>query len=182
MNFSCLNDFLEVFAITLNQGFVQGYSTVLWILAKGLANLLRIADLHCRNFESTKWLKHKLRASIGGEKFKQSNGRSGFSFPLRFAGGQLEFVMQVFGDSPKLSSSGLAITMTNLMFRIYTQLHIKNISTSLRVCNSTICTKYNVQIGAGRHLQGFGQASLSGARRGYMPPQLGTKTKTFWRH
>ena len=40
---------------------------------------------------------------------EQTDGRSGFSFPLRFAGGQLEFVTQTFGDSPKLSSSGLAI-------------------------------------------------------------------------
>ena len=30
-------------------------------------------------------------------------------------------------------------------------------------------------IGAGWHLQGFGLASLSGARRGYMPPWLKTK-------
>ena len=77
------------------------------------------------------------------------------------------------GDSPKFSSSGLAITMTNLMFRICS--FIKNISTSLRVCSSTICTKFNVQIGAGQHLKGFGQASLSGACRVYMPPQLKTK-------
>ena len=35
---------------------------------------------------------------------------------------------------------------------------------------------FNVQIGAGRYLKGFGQASLSGARPGYMPPQLKTKT------
>jgi hypothetical protein len=28
----------------------------------GLADLLGIADLHCRKVESTKWLKHKLRA------------------------------------------------------------------------------------------------------------------------
>ena len=84
----------------------------------GLADLLGISDLHCRKVKSTKWLKHKLRATIGGQEFEQTNGRSGFPFPLRFAGGRLEFVMQVFGDSPKLSSSGLAITMTNLMFRI----------------------------------------------------------------
>ena len=31
------------------------------------------------------------------------------SFPLRFAGGQLEFITQAFGDCPKLSNSGLAI-------------------------------------------------------------------------
>ena len=37
-----------------------------------------------------------------------------------------------------------------------------------------ICIKFNVQIGAGRHLKGFGLASLSGARRGYMPPWLKT--------
>ena len=34
--------------------------------------------------------------------------RSGFPFPLSFAGGRLEFVTQAFGGSPKLSSSGLA--------------------------------------------------------------------------
>ena len=31
----------------------------------------------------------------------------GFSFPLRFDGGMLEFVMQDFGDSLKLSSSAV---------------------------------------------------------------------------
>ena len=41
--------------------------TVWWILAMGLADLLRIADLHCRKVESTKWLKHKLRTTIGGQ-------------------------------------------------------------------------------------------------------------------
>ena len=66
-----------------------------------------------RKVESTKWLKHKLRATI-----EQTDGRSGFPFPMRFDRGRLEFVTQVFGDSPKLSSSGLANTMTNLMFRI----------------------------------------------------------------
>ena len=84
----------------------------------GLADLLGIADLHCRKVESTKWLKHKLRATIGGQYFEQTDGRSVFPFPLRFADGRLEFVPQVFGDSLKLSSSGLAITMTNLMFKI----------------------------------------------------------------
>ena len=73
-----------------------------------LADLLGIADLHCRKVESTKWLKHKLRATIGGQQFKQTDGRSGFSFPLNFSGGRLEFVTQAFGDSPKLSSTGLA--------------------------------------------------------------------------
>ena len=36
-------------------------------------------------------------------------GRSGLSFPLRLAGGWLEFVAQAFGDSLKLRSSKLAI-------------------------------------------------------------------------
>ena len=71
----------------------------LWILAMGLADILGIADLHCRKVESTKWLKHKLRATLGGQQFEQTEGRSGFPLPLRFAGGRLEFVMQVFGDS-----------------------------------------------------------------------------------
>ena len=46
---------------------------------------------------------------------RQVDGRSGFSFLLRFAGGRLEFVTQAFGGSQKLSSSGLAISMTNLI-------------------------------------------------------------------
>jgi hypothetical protein len=82
----------------------------------GLADLLVIADLHCRKVKSIKWFKYKLRATIGGQKFEQTDGRSGFLFLMRFAGGRLEFGTQVFGDSPKLSSSGLANTMTNLMF------------------------------------------------------------------
>ena len=40
---------------------------VWWILAMGLADLLGIADMHCRKVESTKWLKYKLRATIGGQ-------------------------------------------------------------------------------------------------------------------
>jgi hypothetical protein len=67
--------------------------------------------------------------------------------PLRSIGGQLEFVARILGGSLKLSSSGLAISMTDLI--------VQNISTSLRVCSSTICTKFNVQIGAGRCLKGF---------------------------
>ena len=78
-------------------------------LAMGLADLLGIPDLHCRKVKSIKWLKHKLRATLGGQYFEQTDGRSGFSFPLSFSGGQLEFVTQAFGDSPKLSSTGLAI-------------------------------------------------------------------------
>ena len=37
------------------------------ILAMGLADLWGIADLHCQKVESTKWLKHKLRAMLGGQ-------------------------------------------------------------------------------------------------------------------
>ena len=33
----------------------------------GLADLLGIADLDCRKVESTKWLKDKLRAMLGGQ-------------------------------------------------------------------------------------------------------------------
>ena len=83
------------------------------------------------------------------------------------------------GHYLKLSSSRLAISMTNLIVQNL-QLHTKNICTSLGFCfnSSTICTKFNVQIGAGRHLKGFGLASLSGARHAYMPPRL--KTKQLW--
>ena len=76
-----------------------------WILAMGLADLLGIADLHCQKVESTKWLKHKLRAMIGGQKFEQTNGRSGFPFRLKSVGGWLEFVPWILGGSHKLSSS-----------------------------------------------------------------------------
>ena len=80
-----------------------------YLLAMDLADLLGIADLHCLKVESTKWLKHKLRVTLGGQQFEQTDGRSGFSFPLSFSGGRLEFVTQAFGDSPKLSSTGIAI-------------------------------------------------------------------------
>ena len=49
------------------QGFIQGHCTVWWILAMGLADLLGIADLDCRKVQSTKGLKHKLRATLGGQ-------------------------------------------------------------------------------------------------------------------
>jgi hypothetical protein len=67
----------------------------------------------------------------------------------------MEFVARILGDSPKLTSIGLAISMTNLIVQNL-WLHTKNISTSLRVCSSTICTKFNVQIGGGRHFKEFG--------------------------
>ena len=68
-----------------------------------------LSDLYRQKVESTKWLKHKLRVTLEGQYFEQTKGISGFSFPLRFTGGQLEFVMQAFGDSLKFSCSGLAI-------------------------------------------------------------------------
>ena len=53
------------------------------------------------------------RISTAGVFSKGTDGRSGFPFPLRFAGGRFEFVTQAFGDSLKLTSSGLAVSMTN---------------------------------------------------------------------
>jgi hypothetical protein len=31
---------------------------------------------------------------LGGQQFEQTNGRSGFLFPMRFDGGRLDFVTQ----------------------------------------------------------------------------------------
>ena len=75
----------------------------------GLADLWGIGNLHCQKVESTKWLERKLRATLGDQEFEQTDGRSGFSFPLSFSGERLEFFTQAVGDSPKLSSTGLAI-------------------------------------------------------------------------
>jgi hypothetical protein len=47
--------------------FSKGTCTVWCLLAMGLADLLGIADLDCRKVESTKWLKYKLRAMLGGQ-------------------------------------------------------------------------------------------------------------------
>ena len=119
----------------------------------GLVDLFRIADLHCQKVESTKWLKDKLR----------TYGRSGFPFPLRS-------VMRLLGSSLKLSSSGLVISMTNLIVQKLL-LHTKKHYYQPRVCSSTICTIFNVQIGAGRHL-----TSLSGALRGVYASSVKNKT------
>ena len=51
--------------------------------------------------------------------FEQTDGGSGFPFALRFAGGRFEFFTQAFGDSPKISSSGLAVSMTNPVVQNY---------------------------------------------------------------
>ena len=60
---------------------------------------------------------------------------------ILFLKGLLEFVKR----SPKLSSSRLANTTTNPMFRIYSIIQ----KIFLRACSNTICTKFNVHIGAG---------------------------------
>ena len=46
----------------------------------GLADLLGIADLHCQKVESTKWLKYKLRASIGANSLNKPMADLGFLF------------------------------------------------------------------------------------------------------
>ena len=72
----------------------------------GICRSLGIANLHCGKVESTKWLKHKL-----------CHIRRPIVLTIRcqiwISRGRLEFVTQAFGGSPKLSSSGLAISMTN---------------------------------------------------------------------
>merc|ERR1712051_1163724 len=79
--------------------------------------------------------------------FEQTDGRSGFSFPLRSVRGQLESVTQILGVSPKLSSSGLAFSMTNPIDSFIYQ-------TFLLAQGSVLVpsTKFNIQIGAGRHV------------------------------
>ncbi len=64
------------------------------IMSMGLEKLWGITELHCQMVKSTKWLKHKLKAMLGGQYFEQTDGISGFSFPLSFAGGWPEFVAQ----------------------------------------------------------------------------------------
>ena len=46
----------------------------------GLADLGGIADLHCWMIESTKWLKHKLRAKIGAYSLTKMMADLGFLF------------------------------------------------------------------------------------------------------
>ena len=50
--------------------------------------------------------------------FEQTDGGSGFSFLLRFAGGRLEFVTQPFGDSPvihtELDSAQISTELDNI--------------------------------------------------------------------
>ena len=73
-----------------------------------------IADLHCRKVESTEWLKHKL-CHVRRPIVSTNRWQIWVSFSLEVCRGWLEFITQAFGGSPKLSSSGLAIPMTNLV-------------------------------------------------------------------
>ena len=62
---------LEIRSFFMNfnrRGFSLKGIVLMWgILAKGLADLWEIADLHCLKVQSTKWLKRKLRATLGGQ-------------------------------------------------------------------------------------------------------------------
>ena len=83
------------------------------------------------------------------------------------------------GSSPKLSSSGFATSMTNLIVQNL-QLHIKNFLLS-KGSVLVLCSKFNVQIRVvvmlvtNANTKGFGLTSLSGVRSGFLPPQLKTK-------
>ena len=63
--------------------------------------------------------------------------------------------------------------MTNPMFRIYSFIYEKFLLAQGSAL--VLCTKFNVQIGAGRHMKGLGLSPLFGDRRGFMSPQLKTK-------
>ena len=71
--------------------------------------------------------------------------------------------------------------MTNLTLRIYSFIYEKFLLAQGSAL--VLCTKFNVQIGAGRHIshhantKGFGLTSLSGVHHGFMPLQLKTKRK-----
>ena len=45
----------------------QGRWNHLGLLGPIFCQFLYFADLQCRKVESTKWLKHKLRATVGGQ-------------------------------------------------------------------------------------------------------------------
>ena len=79
--------------------------------------------------------------------YEQTDGRSGFSFPLRSVRGRLESVTQILGVSPKLSSSGLAFSMTNPIDSFIYQKFLLAQGSVL-----VPSTKFNIQIGAGRHV------------------------------
>ena len=100
-------------------------------------------------------------ATLGVQQFEQTDGRSGFPFPLRFAGGRLEFVPQAFG---------LAISMTNPIVQNQ-QLHTKKILLAqgsvlvLPVLNSMFRLGLVDTLVSHANIKGFGQTSLSGVRR-----------------
>ena len=66
-DFHLLKSLLVVFGFG-SQAFVCGFSRQnINSVAMDMADLWGIADLHCRKVESTKWLKHKLRATLGSQ-------------------------------------------------------------------------------------------------------------------
>ena len=120
-----------------------------------------------------------LRATLGGQQFEQTDGRSGFSFLLRIAGGRLEFVMQAFGDSPKLSSSGLAFLLlirclefiASYTKNFYQPKGLYQYSVLNSMCRSGLVNRLVTHA----NIEGFGLTPFSGDRRGYMPPLVKTK-------
>ena len=81
----------------------------------------------------------------------------------------MESVTQILWGYPKLSSSGLAFSMTNPIGSfIYQKFLLAQGSVLVR------CTKFNIQIGA--NMKGLGLTPSLGDRRGFLPPQLKTKT------
>ena len=60
-----MNDIIILCIIILNYLLVS--LGVLYCVAMGSADLWGITDLHCPKVKCTKWLKHKLRATLGGQ-------------------------------------------------------------------------------------------------------------------
>ena len=85
----------------------------------------------------------------------------GFLFPLRSVGGRLEFILRILGGSLKLSSSGLAFSMTNQIDSFIYQKFLLAQGSVLVLCTD--------------RRSGLGLTPLFGDRRGFMPPQLKTK-------
>ena len=68
-NLVILSEFSHVTQLTipeLKEHLILSHNYIWMIrIAIGLPDLWGIADLHCRKVKSTKWLKHKLRATLG---------------------------------------------------------------------------------------------------------------------
>ena len=59
---------IGLFAVNFNsRGFSLRVPDCVLDNGYGIGRPLGIADLHCQNVENTKWLKLKLRATIGGQ-------------------------------------------------------------------------------------------------------------------